>query len=339
MARKNIFETSGNQETPSSEAADTISDARPLANFSRPQKRSSPIGAFSSSLGSVSEKAQRVEELEEQLRAGQTIVELDPALIDSSFVVDRLSVSDEDEESLVQQIREHGQKVPILVRPHPEIEDRFQVAYGHRRLAAVKRLGIKIRAVVRELSDDELVVNQGQENNARTNLSFIERAYFAFRLEKRKFSRDVIISALGVDKAALSRMIALIDRLPDDVIEAIGAAPDFGRVRWNELADLLEDGKKRKKVAKLITDPSFLEQPSNDRFLAVHSAVRHVAEKPRVVVWESSSGEKPVRIRENEKKLSLSFDKATDRGFGAFIESQLDSLYSDYIKKQQSEDE
>uniref|UniRef100_UPI001D0E2864 ParB/RepB/Spo0J family partition protein n=1 Tax=Klebsiella pneumoniae TaxID=573 RepID=UPI001D0E2864 len=77
--------------------------------------------------------------------------------------------------------------MPILVRPHPTIDGRYQVAYGHRRLVAVRQLGFKVKAVIRELSDDQLVVSQGQENNARTNLSYIERALFASRLEDRSF--------------------------------------------------------------------------------------------------------------------------------------------------------
>ncbi|MGO8658348.1 ParB/RepB/Spo0J family partition protein, partial [Rhizobium ruizarguesonis] len=82
-----------------------------------------------------------------------------------------------------------------LVRPHPETKGRYQVAYGHRRLAAAREIGIRVRAVVRDLTDGQLVVSQGQENSARTNLSYIERALFASRLEERSFGRDVIMAA------------------------------------------------------------------------------------------------------------------------------------------------
>ena len=83
-------------------------------------------------------------------------------------------------------------------------------------------------------------VAQGQENSGRTDLTFIERAGFAARLEDRKFSREIIMSALNVDKAALSRLIAIATRIPGAVIDAIGPAPAFGRVRWQELTELLE---------------------------------------------------------------------------------------------------
>ncbi|MGO4611618.1 ParB/RepB/Spo0J family partition protein, partial [Variovorax sp. 2RAF20] len=83
----------------------------------------------------------------------------------------RLEIDPVQLNELVEQIREHGQQVPILVRPHPQAKGRYQVAYGHRRLAAAKKLGLSVRAVVRDLTDDQLVVSQGQENSARTNLS------------------------------------------------------------------------------------------------------------------------------------------------------------------------
>jgi len=41
--------------------------------------------------------------------------------------------------------------------------------------------------VVRSLTDEQLVIAQGQENSGRTDLTFIERARFAARLEDRKF--------------------------------------------------------------------------------------------------------------------------------------------------------
>lgn len=41
-----------------------------------------------------------------------------------------------------------------------------------------------MKAIVRNLSDDELVVAQGIENTERANLSFIEQAFFAATLKR-----------------------------------------------------------------------------------------------------------------------------------------------------------
>jgi ParB family chromosome partitioning protein len=216
------------------------------------------------------------------------------------------------------------------VRPNPELEGRYQVAYGHRRLAAAKELGRKVRAVVRNLTDEQLVVSQGQENNARTDLSFIERSFFAARLEDKGFSRDTIMASLGVDKAALSRMIALIRRLPPELIEAVGPSPAFGRQRWAELADLLDEKGKRAKALKLIGEQDFSAQKSDARFQAVYDLLKVKRQKPRTEAWKASDGARPVRIVETEEKVSIVFDKVIEPEFGPFVRQRLQELYDEF---------
>jgi ParB family transcriptional regulator, chromosome partitioning protein len=189
------------------------SRARPLMGMERTIRQSSAIGAISQSLGGISDRVKRAEDIERKLVEGHIVVELDPRLVDNSFVLDRMESTEAQNAAFREIIRQHGQSVPILVRPKPGQPERYEVAFGHRRLRAARELGIKVRAVVRALTDEELVVAQGQENSGRTDLTFIERARFAARLEDRKFSREIIMSALNVDKAALSRLIAVATRI------------------------------------------------------------------------------------------------------------------------------
>ena len=121
---------------------------------------------------------------------GPTLSDLDPDFVDASLIDDRLVADDDgDFKALCDSIALRGQKTPILVRPHPEIIGRFQVAYGHRRLLAAKVLARRVQAIIRPMSDAELVVAQGIENAQRKNLSFIERATFARKLEDAGFDR------------------------------------------------------------------------------------------------------------------------------------------------------
>lgn len=332
MARKNIFGSEVESSTVSETNEAPPGDVRPLANLERPLRRSGPVGAFSQSLGSISEKAQRAEELERKLAHGQAVVDLDPALIDSSFVPDRLVGDPDGLDILVSQIREHGQQVPILVRPHPDDESRFQVAYGHRRLAAIRKIGGTVKAVIRPLSDEQLVVSQGQENNARTDLSYIERTFFALRLERRGFGRDVIMSSLGVDKAALSRMIALAASLSDEIIEAVGPAPGYGRTRWAELAELLENSAKKSKAVKLIQADSFRALSSDERFEYLFGQLRNVRPKGRTGEFRPA-GAKAVKIVETDAVLTLNFNKGVLPDFGTFVEKRLEGLYEEYLKQ------
>lgn len=189
MARKINFDPPATEtEPPLAETREaTPQRARPLLGLERTIKQSSPLGAISQSLGGISEKVKRAEEIEQKLIEGQVIVDLEPALIDNSFVPDRMEAPEEQNAAFRDLIRQHGQNVPILVRPKPGATERYEVAFGHRRLKAARELGIKVRAVVRPLTDEQLVIAQGQENSGRTDLTFIERARFAARTRGTEF--------------------------------------------------------------------------------------------------------------------------------------------------------
>ena len=129
----------------------------------------------------------------------------------SVFVRDRLDTDDSGFDELVEAIRERGQDTPVLVRPHPKVAGRYMVVFGHRRVRAARALGRKVRAVVKDSKDREHVVAQGQENSARQNLSFIERARFARKLDQSSFRRGRLHGpgALTVDRATLSKMLSV----------------------------------------------------------------------------------------------------------------------------------
>ncbi len=85
MARKNLIEVSAAEDTSTRSV-----DVRPLAGFVAPKARSAPIGGITRTLGNITQKFERAQDIEKQLAEGQTIVELDPALVDGSFISDRL---------------------------------------------------------------------------------------------------------------------------------------------------------------------------------------------------------------------------------------------------------
>lgn len=329
MARKNLIEIS----SPAPLSAEPIAprDNRPIAGFVPQERSGAPVGGITKTLGNITEKMERASELEKQLAAGQTIIELDPRLIDGSFVSDRLAIDATELAQLVDQIREHGQQVPILVRPHPDAKGRYQVAYGHRRLAATRELDIKVRAVVRDLTDGELVVSQGQENSARTNLSYIERALFASRLDERSFSRDVIMAALSVDKAALSRMLIVTRQVPLSLITLIGTAPDIGRRRWLELGERLEACEIDEIIDALSAD-NVRKLSSDDRFhQALILAIGKTA-PPKVTVEKSQVSGVPVTVKKSISGATFVFDSKVAPGFDLFVQERLQGLFREFTK-------
>jgi ParB family transcriptional regulator, chromosome partitioning protein len=264
----------------------------------------------------------------EQLRA-QSIVELETSLIDPSFVADRLDVSEEHYRALVVSIREHGQQVPILVRPHPQKEGRYQIAFGRRRLLAIIELGRKIRAIIKPLSDEELVIAQGQENTARKDLTFIEKALFAARLEQAGYARETIMAALTVDKTALSRLISAAVKIPQDLIEAIGSAPSIGRDRWVDLSTQLERSDAMADARAVAAEPSFQGLSSDDRFDRVLAAVTSKsARMQRQTALKAADGARFGYFKEDARTVSISLDKKIAGDFAGHLLTTLPELYA-----------
>ncbi|MBJ6135733.1 plasmid partitioning protein RepB [Ochrobactrum sp. Q0168] len=345
MARKNIFDFSdqseSSQKTDNHPSGSSIEQARPLAGLDRDRaNRPAALGAISQSLEKINERSARAEEIERQLSTGQTIVELDPDLIDGSFVSDRLGFDDEDQTKLLEQIRESGQLVPILVRPHPQKPDRFQIAYGHRRVAAIRALGIKVRAVVKQLTDEELVIHQGQENNTRSNLSFIEKAFFAYVLEGQGYSRETLYQSTGIDKAVLSKMITIIKSIPEEIIRKIGRAPSIGRTRWEEFVALLTTVGEAI-AADAVGSADFSNLSSNDRFQFVFDKLKSSTSKDKrqketVLSPVLGEGIQPVSIKRAGRTVQFTFNDKAAPQFADYIQSRLEELYAAYKSSETS---
>ncbi|MBO9127688.1 MULTISPECIES: plasmid partitioning protein RepB [unclassified Rhizobium] len=268
----------------------------------------------------------------------QGLSELDPELIDAPSVTDRLDEDGAQFEEFARNIRENGQQVPILVRPHPTVEGRYQIAYGRRRLRAVKAAGVKVKAAIRNLSDDELVLAQGQENSARQDLSFIERALYAAQLEASGYQRPVIMAALAVDKSNLSRLIQAATQLPDDIIRLIGAAPKTGRDRWYELSSRLASDDAVEKARALLSSGELSSLGSDERFVCVFDAVapkKSKREKARPNVWQAEDGVKAASFRQDKRTLTLMIDKTAAPEFGEYLMSALPEIYASFKKSKQ----
>lgn len=268
-----------------------------------------------------------------RLSAGEMVRLLDPASIDHAPIADRMESEDERYQLLRDSIAETGQTSPILVRPHPCEAGRYQVAFGHRRLRAAAALGRPVRAIVKPLSDRELVIAQGQENSARTDLSFIERGRFAQALEDAGHDRATIMESLAIDKTALSRLISVVNRLPSDIVEAVGAAPSAGRDRWLALARAYAQQRLARPVDRLLESEDFLAAPSDTRFDLLY---RHLtrgpsqSRKPLSRPWRARDGRTLATVAQDGSTFTLSIDRTVAKNFGDFLLSRMNALYDDY---------
>jgi ParB family chromosome partitioning protein len=273
-----------------------------------------------------------------RMASGEAVVEIDPALVDVSFVQDRLGDDAEDFAALKDAIRLQGQSTPILVRPHPERDGRYMTVFGHRRLKAARELGVPVRAVVKDIEAIKHVIMQGQENSARANLSFIERALFARKLQDSGQAKDVIKAALSIDDTLLSRMLSVVETVPVAVIEALGPLKNVGRDRWEGLKKLLLRPQALQIAMNTITTTDFLEKEPPARFdhllAAVKISGRRVPPTSLPSRWEPKDASVKAEIRRSGKSFNLSLGAPNARAFGDFISNQLDELYDAFRAQQ-----
>lgn len=299
------------------------------------------VRAMGLELDRLTQDAHQASVLREQLAAGSAVIELDPELLEPSFVTDRLAPTDDTQyRQLVESIRKDGQNIPILARPHPEKDGVYQIAYGHRRWQATRELAIKVKAIVQNLSDSELVIAQGKENSERRNLSFIERAFFAANLVARGFDRPTINAALGVHSAEASRLLSVAAAIPAEIVKSIGPAPKAGRTRWLELARYLETRETEHIVTNTLMDASIQRLGTNARFEALMAAVRASFSKRKVTgLVTNSRGETVAKVTRSRKGLHLWIDERFSAGFGEYLIGLLPDAIHRFEKDMESASE
>lgn len=332
MARRNVFESVMREEAVS------------------PDEQSRPVTPAFTKFGAAKSLSSSIDALARQanmLVEGQTIVELDPNLVDGSFVTDRMTAGEDSSfAELLSAIRDRGQDSPVLVRPHPERQGRYQVVFGHRRLRVAKELGRPLRAVIKTLADIEHVLAQGQENTARANLSFIEKVLFAQKLSEQNFAREVIQSALSVDYQTLSKMLTIPKVIAAEVIESIGPAPGVGRDRWLELRKLMESPEATSTARDLLGSEAFAAAESAARFDQLFNrlaavAAKKVPKKPLALgaeqKWAPQDGLISGRIRKTAGAMTFVLKTKGKSAFGEYLARNLDQLYAAYQKEEQGD--
>lgn len=307
----------------------------PLSADNTPAPRRVHAGAVRSMKESFSDIERENEALRAQA-AGERVVEVDAALVDPSPFADRFAQDDDESfEALKRSIAEGGQEIPVLLRPHPGAAGRYQIAFGHRRARVARQLERPLKAIVRALDDDALVVAQGVENAAREDLSFIERAVFALRLESAGVARTVIQQALAIDRAEASKLIAVARAVPEALARAIGKAPRIGRGRWRDFAEAIAEAGALRRVQRRADAADFCGLPSDERFARALEAARAPAAKdaqpaPETLDLRDDAGRPWARMRICERDLRVKLAGGEGRALARFLAQRMPALLEEF---------
>ncbi|MCY4559085.1 MAG: ParB/RepB/Spo0J family partition protein [Chloroflexi bacterium] len=127
-----------------------------------------------------------------------------------------------------------------LARPHPEVSGRYQIAFGHRRVAALRLLRAEVawpdhvEIDVAGISDEDMAVMALAENDRRRDLTDIERVR-AYRraVDETELTPTTLAEQLDIHISTLSNHLRTLE-LPASVLEhvesgalSLGVAREF----------------------------------------------------------------------------------------------------------------
>ncbi len=130
----------------------------------------------------------------------------------------RKRFDDEAFAALVSSVREKGVLQPLLVRPDPGQQGRYEIVAGERRWRAAQQAQIhEIPAVVKELSDRDTLEVALVENLQREDLTPLEEAEAYNRLMNEfGHTQEILAQAVGKSRSHVANMIRLLG-LPEPV--------------------------------------------------------------------------------------------------------------------------
>lgn len=155
-------------------------------------------------------------------------------LIDRPVKIARETIDPERVRELAESIRESGLLSPVILRPS---NGRYEMVAGDRRYLAHKLLELKtIKAIVKELDDQQTVVVRGIENLQRENLTYSEEAKTYLLLkEEGGLSASQIAKKVGKSHVTIDRYLKFAK-----CSEEVRRAVDQKRVSLDSLEIFLE---------------------------------------------------------------------------------------------------
>ena len=140
-------------------------------------------------------------------------------------------LDDEKMHELVESIMLNGVLVPVTVRPFEDGE--YEMISGHRRLFAVKEIGLeRIPAIVKKYDDDEAIIAMVDSNLQREELLPSEKA-FAYKMKydavkrqgkrndltssqfgKKLWANEQVAQEVGESRGQLHRYLRLVELIP-----------------------------------------------------------------------------------------------------------------------------
>lgn len=321
--------------------APASSDPAPTASTATAEgggrARTAP-GSMLTFMHTQSSAVREAEELRDRVKAfegAEPVRRLDPTTVRPSRWANRheQSFSSAEFSALKAEIASAGGNVqPIKVRPLADGQS-FEVVYGHRRHRACLELGMPVRALVSEVSDQILFVEMERENRQRKDLSAWEQGQmYARALDAGLYpSNRKLAEAIGRDLGDVGKALSLA-RLPQAVVDAFASPLDL-QYRWAKpLNDVLQKDPEGTMRRARDLKKQWGKLAAAEVFAALVLAGEGVGRSnPPVTRWVESAGKRMAAIQTDAQgRVTVAFEKealpaSRVDGLAAALESFLSS--------------
>jgi len=208
-------------------------------------------------------------------RAGvmmQAVARLHPSGIQPRQHFDEEALDD-----LAKSLEAHGVLQPLIIRPHPDVPNEFEIVAGERRWRAAQRAQLhEVPVILRDLTDADALELALIENIQRSDLSAIDEAQAYNRLiEEFGHTQEALARGVGKSRSHVANLLRLLT-LPED----LQAMVRDGRLSAGHARALLS-----------AEDPEALAQEILSKGLSVREVERRVAQA------RSGDGERQRRPR------------------------------------------
>ena len=152
---------------------------------------------------------------------GKGLREIPIELVQSNTLNPRKVFNQEDLDDLVRSVSEKGILQPVVVRP-VDGGNNFQIVAGERRWRAAQKAGLhQIPALVRDLSDKEVLEIALIENVQRADLNPVEEAQgYQQLIDQFEYTQQQLAESIGKSRSHIANTLRLM-ALPASVLEAL----------------------------------------------------------------------------------------------------------------------
>ena len=192
-------------------------------------------------------------------------VEVIPVYTISDFPNHPYQVKENEEmNDFIENIKENGVIIPVLVRPKGN--GKYEMISGHRRKKACEKAGItEIPAIIREMSDEEAVIQMVDSNKQRERILPSEKA-FAYKMKLEAMKRQ----GERTDLTSSPEATKLPKRTTEIIGETFGDGKDnvYRYIRLTELIpEILKLVDEEKMKLRPAVEISYLKKDEQDYLL------------------------------------------------------------------------